>query len=175
MSSNQQAAFATPLTPGGSTSSTIPPTSVLLASGSQAPARQQSQSRPNQYTPSHAQQGSQTLRPLTSSGPPFLSPVQRHQTIFRFRSERANWIAVVAIVITLILGIIAAVYSAVGVRLAEDFKRLAVWEAEKDYQIYCQNVKVSPQTLLIRRSPHQQLRQQINACLPTVLELWMPY
>lgn len=144
MSSKQQATSSTPLTPGGSTSSTILQTSVQLASSSQAPAGQQSQSRPNRYTSSHAQQASQTLRPPTPGGRPVLAPAQRHQTIFRFRSERANWIAVVAIVITLILGIIAAVYSAVGVRLAEDSKRLAVWEAEKDYQIYCQDVKVRP-------------------------------
>ena len=35
-------------------------------------------------------------------------------------------------------------YSAETAQVAVDSKRLAVWEAEKDYQLYCQGLEVLP-------------------------------
>jgi hypothetical protein len=59
----------------------------------------------------------------------------RHESIFHFRSERAQWLTLVGIILALAALITACVYAANAQKLAE-------WEAEKDYQLYCLGLKV---------------------------------
>ena len=66
----------------------------------------------------------------------------RQQSIFHFRSERAQWLAALGVVLALAALIVTWAYSAEAAQVAFDSKRLAVWEAEKDYQLYCQGLEV---------------------------------
>lgn len=60
--------------------------------------------------------------------------VPRHSW-FNFRSERANWLSVLGLIVAVVSLIFAAIY-------AVDTFRLARWTSEKDYQIYCQSLLV---------------------------------
>ena len=83
-----------------------------------------------------SQSGPLAVNPSAVIGPatqPQL-PQSRHESIFRFRSERAQWLALLAIVLSLVALIVAWIYSS-------DAQELAEWEAEKDYQQYCSDLK----------------------------------
>ena len=88
-------------------------------------------SRQSAQGPSQAR-GQQTL---ASTNPPSSTS---HRSIFKFRERRGQWLTFFGLVAACVFGIPALKYAA-------DSRALAVWEAEKDYQLYCQSLQVTSQ------------------------------
>lgn len=62
-------------------------------------------------------------------------------SLFRFKSKVGEWLALAA----LIIGIVSLAFTARAYILSTD---IAVWEAEKDYKAYCEDLQVSLCVLL---------------------------
>ncbi|KAE9376035.1 hypothetical protein N431DRAFT_437428 [Stipitochalara longipes BDJ] len=121
-----------------SSSTVIPLANVPQATSSASSLHPQSQSHPTIAAPNAVTHPVSQLHQPQSATPS--TGRTQHASIFHFRSERAQWLALAGIILALVALITAWVYAANAQRLAE-------WEAEKDYQLYCQGLKSSANTV----------------------------
>lgn len=132
-------------------------------------------------TPLSSPQTQQIHRPRTLVPPPTPNPsstvsttpstVQSSQgqsiaaqthSIFRFRSERPQWLALAGIVLAL-MGLVSAwLYSA----RSDEYDK---WQSEKDYYLYCQSLAVSSRVGDLRLRRLTIYRRARNICQRIVL------
>ena len=118
--------------------------SVASSSSAAAPPSPSnaSSSTPSGLHPSRPPRGPRRSTQVSSQAqvqqiPPSTNPPTstNHRSIFKFRERRGQWLTFVGLIAACVFGIPALKYAA-------DSRALAVWEAEKDYQLYCQSLQV---------------------------------